>query len=71
MQECEQSYVGVPDVENFLATGLGHGIWPTVGGCLDHFLCGLRYLDYSICLHVIDTAAESCAPGGMQERVSD
>ena len=29
------------------------------------------YLDYSICLHVIDTATESCAPGGMQERVSD
>ena len=71
MQEREYSYVGVPDVENFLATTLRHGVWPIVGGCLDHFLYGPRYLDYSKCLHVIDTAAESCAPRGMQERVSD
>jgi len=57
MQEREQSYVGVPGVENLLAAGLGHGIWLIVGGCLVHFLYGPRYLDYSICLHVIDAAA--------------
>ena len=46
-------------MENLLAAGLGRGFWVMVGGCLTHFLYGLRYLDYSACLHIIDAAAKS------------
>jgi len=59
MWESEQSCMGVPGVENLLAAGLGLGIWVAVGGCLIHFLYGLRYPECSACLHVIYAATKS------------